>query len=68
MAVYPSMVITKDVALAGVLEVNLLAVVQVIVVLEAIVGEIQGIPSMTTVTVPLIALLSVTVTAVPPVI
>lgn len=59
---------TKDVALAGVVEVYLLSVVQVIFVLEEIAGFKQGIPSITTVTVPLIALLRVTVTAVPPVI
>lgn len=67
-AVYPSIVTTKDVALAGVLEVYLLSVVQVIFVLEEIAGDKQGIPSITTVTAPLIALLRVTVTAVPPVI
>jgi len=68
MAVCPPTVTTNDVALAGVLDVDLLSVVQVIVVLEAAVAETQGIPSMTTVTAPLIALLRVIVTAVPPVI
>lgn len=68
MAVCPSTVTTNDVALAGVLEVYLLAVVQVIVVLEAVAGERHGIPSMTTVTAPLMALFRVSVTAVPPVI
>lgn len=59
---------TREVALEGVVEVDLLAVVQVIVVEVARVGFKHAIPSMVTDTVPVAALLSVIVTDVPPVI
>jgi len=67
-ASYPSTVTTREVALEGVEDVYLFAVVQVIDVEVARVGLRHAIPSIVTVTVPVAALLRVIVTVVPPVI